>query len=59
MTGVQVREADHILQDNELRLEGKRLTWDQLAMEVGADVVGRTMRNVLQSASITKNAWPV
>ena len=50
VTGVQVREDDHILYDNELRFEGKRLTWDQLAIEVGDDAIGRTMRNVLQSA---------
>lgn len=50
VTGEQVREADHLLQEDELELEGKRLTWEQVAMEVGADVVGRTMHNVLRAA---------
>ena len=50
ITGEQVREADRLLQEDELQLEGKRLTWEQVAMEVGADVVGRTMHNVLRAA---------
>ena len=50
ITGEQVREADRLLQEDELQLEGKRLTWEQVAMEVGADVVGRTMHNVLRPA---------
>jgi hypothetical protein len=43
-----VREADHLLQDYEL--DEKRLTWKQVAMEVSADVVGRTMHNILRAA---------
>lgn len=50
LSGPQVSEADHILQDGELELEGKRLTWEQLAIEIGADVVGRTMHSTLQAA---------
>ena len=46
----QIEEADHILQDEGLQLEGKRYTWEQLAMEIGADVVGRTMHNVMSAA---------
>lgn len=34
ITGEQVREADRLLQEDELQLEGKRLTWEQAAMEV-------------------------
>ena len=36
VTSEQVQEADAILQDDALGLEGKALTWDQLATEVGA-----------------------
>ena len=43
LSGEQVREADHILQDDDLQLEAKRYTWAQLAMEVGVDVSGHTM----------------
>lgn len=45
VTPKQVREADQILQD-----DGKRLTWEQLAMEVGADVIGETMKHIMQAA---------
>jgi hypothetical protein len=50
VTSEQVREADHLVQDNDLQLEGKRLTWGQVAMEVRAEVVGRTMHRTLQLA---------
>ena len=50
VTEAQIQEADHILQDEGLQLEGKRYTWEQLAMEIGADVVGRTMHNVMSAA---------
>ena len=50
VTGAQIQEADHILQDEGLELEGKRYTWKQLAMEIGADVVGRTMYNVMSDS---------
>ena len=46
VTGEQVREADHILQDDDLMLEGKRYTWDQIALEINAEVVGRTMHRI-------------
>ena len=34
----------------DLELEGKRYTWEQIATEVGAEVVGRTMHNILRKA---------
>ena len=46
----QLKEADHILQDQDLQLEGKRYTWDALAQEIGADVMGRTMKRTLTAA---------
>ena len=46
----QVREADATLQDDELGLEGKALTWDQLATEVGAEVCGRTIHRIMSDA---------
>ena len=45
-----MREADHILQDDDLMLKGKHYTWDQIALEVNAEVVGRTMHRILQAA---------
>ena len=45
LTADQILEADSILQDRGLQLEGNRYTWDQLATEVGAEVSGRTMRS--------------
>ena len=50
VTSEQVREVDAILQDDVLGLEGKALTWDQLATEVGADVCGRTMHKIMSDA---------
>ncbi len=50
VTEAQIDEADKILQDEDLQLEGKRYTWEQLAIEVGADVVGQTMRRIMQAA---------
>ena len=50
VTREQVREADQILQQSDLELEGKRYTWDQIAMEVGAEVVGRTIHKILRKA---------
>lgn len=47
LTDEQVHEADSILQDRYLQLEEKRLTREQLAMEVGAEVAGRTMHREL------------
>lgn len=38
VTSEQVREADAILQDDELGLEGKALTSDQLVTDVGVEV---------------------
>ena len=45
-----MREADQILQQSNLELEGKRYTWEQIATEVEAEVVGRTMHNILRKA---------
>lgn len=45
-----MRKADQILEDDSLELEGKKLTWEQLATEVGADVVGQTMKNIMNTA---------
>lgn len=42
--------ADAILQDDALGLEGKALTWDQMATEVVADVYGRTMHRIMGDA---------
>lgn len=50
VTPEQVREADQIIQDDNLGLDGKRLTWEQLATEVGADVLGDCMKNTMQAA---------
>ena len=33
-----------------MKVEGKRYTWAQLAMEVGADVHGDTMRATMRAA---------
>ena len=33
-----------------MQLEGKSYTWEQLATEIGADITGRTMKNILRSA---------
>ena len=49
MTEAQIDEADKILQDEELQLEGKRYTWEQLAVEIDAEVVGRTMKRVMEA----------
>ena len=45
----QIREADHILQDDDLGLNGKNLTWNQLAVKMNADVIDRTTRNIMQA----------
>ena len=50
VSGEQVTEADKILQEIELQLEGKRLTWEQLATEVAAEVTGRTMHRIMKLA---------
>ena len=44
----QVAEADKILQEIELELEGKRLTWKQLATEVSAEITERTMHRIMK-----------
>lgn len=49
VTDEQIHEADSILQDRDLQLEGKRLTWEQLATEVGAEVTSRTMHFIMQA----------
>lgn len=46
----QVREADAILQDDELGLEGKALTLDQLATEVGQRCVVVPMHRIMSDA---------
>ena len=48
ITSEQVREGDQILQEE--GLEVRRLTWEQLATEVGADVIDETMKNIMQAA---------
>ena len=50
LTGAQVCEADSILEEENLGVEGKRYTWPQLAIEVGADVSGITMRRTMRAA---------
>ena len=50
ITGAQVREAEAILQEEALKIEGKRYTWAQLATEFGADVHGDTMRATMRAA---------
>ena len=45
-----MREVDAILQDDGLGLEGKALTWDQFATEVGAEEYGRTMHRIMNDA---------
>ena len=50
VTEIQIEEADNILQDEDLELEGKRYKWEQLALEVGADMVEVTMRRIMQAA---------
>lgn len=50
LTSEQVREADSILKETALEIEGKAYTWQQVATEVGADVSGDTMKRTLESA---------
>ena len=50
VTSKQVLEVDTILQDDMFGLEGKELTWDQLATDVGADMCGRTMHKIMSDA---------
>ena len=50
VSGEQVVEADKILQEIELELDGKRLTWEQLATEVAAEVTDRTMHRIMKLA---------
>ena len=50
VTEDQIAEAHQILQDEELQLEGRRYTWEQLAIEVGAEVTSRTMMITLQTS---------
>ena len=50
ISGEQMTEADKILQEIELQLDGKRLTWEQLATEVAAEVTGRIMHRIMKLA---------
>lgn len=45
-----MNEAHQILQDEELQLEGKRYTWEQLAMKVEAEITSQTMKYNMQAA---------
>ena len=49
VTGAQVQEADAILQEEALKVEGKHYTWAQLAMKVEADVHDDTMRATMRA----------
>ena len=50
VTSEQVQETDAILQDDALGLEEKALSWDQLALEVGAEVCGLTKHRIMSDA---------
>ena len=50
LSGSQIREADSILEEEELGIEGKRYTWTQIGLEIGAEVHGHTMKRNLQAA---------
>lgn len=47
LTADQIFEADSILRDRDLQLEGKRYIWDQLATEVEAEISHRTIRRTM------------
>ena len=49
VTEKQIYKADSILQDCDLQLEEKRLTWKQLGTEIGADVTSLTMHKTMQA----------
>lgn len=46
----KMREADHLLEDDDLDLEAKALPWEALAAEVEADVTGQTIRKTMNVA---------
>ena len=50
LTGAPVQEADAILSEAALGIEGKSLTWEQLGTEVGADVSSHTMKDTMHEA---------
>lgn len=50
MTSEQVREVDHLLQDDDLGLEAKVLPWEALAAEVKAELTGQTIRKTMNVA---------
>lgn len=50
MTSEQIREADHLLQDDDLGLEAKALPWETVAAEVEAEVTGQTIRKTMNVA---------
>ena len=50
VSGQQVAEADKIVPEIELELEGNRLTGEQLAAEAAAEVIRRTMHRIMKLA---------
>lgn len=50
MTSEQVREANHLLQDDSLDLESKALLWESIASEIGEEVSRNMIRNTMRVA---------
>ena len=50
ITTEQVRENDHLLEDDDFGLEAKALPWEALASEVEAEVTGQTIRKTMNVA---------
>ena len=50
MTSEQVREVDHLSEDDSLGLEAKALPWESFAAEVGVEISGNAIRDTMKAA---------
>ena len=50
LTGADVREADHLLQEDALRMEAKGMSWIAVKWDLGFDIHWHTLRNTMREA---------
>ena len=50
ITGAQIAQADRIIEETKLELQGKSLSWDSLGVKINADCCPTTVRRIVYLA---------
>ena len=52
LTGADVRETDHLLEENRLEIKAKGMPWDAISWSIDFEVSGKTLQRTMRDALI-------